>query len=59
MGTVEKLDYTEEASLSGPTTEPTLAFTPTVSPEGRVVFVLGESFLPGLPVELTWDTCRW
>lgn len=41
--------------LAGTTTEPELALSPTIAREGRVVFVTGTDFLPGVPLDLEWN----
>lgn len=45
---------TRVISLAGTTAEPELTLSPTVAREGRVVFVTGLNFQPGLTLELTW-----
>lgn len=55
VGTSENLTYDATVVMSGTVTQPTLSFSPAVAHEGRVAFVLGEGFLPRLPLELTWD----
>jgi hypothetical protein len=56
VATVAGLPYPQQLAMTGTTAEPALEYSPEVTQEGRVVFVSGQNFLPGEPVELTWDT---
>jgi hypothetical protein len=44
-----------QIAITGTTATPTLEFSPTVVQEGRVTFLTGENFLPGVPAELQWS----
>ncbi len=56
VGTVAGLPYPQDLPATGTAAEPAVEFSPEVTREGRVVFVSGEHFLPGVAVKLTWDT---
>ena len=56
VGSVEETEYPEQAALTGLVLAPLVEYSPTVVRDGRVVFVSGEGFLPGQPLQLTWDT---
>ncbi len=41
--------------LAGTTAVPELSLSPTVAREGRVIFVTGSNFLPGVSLQLDWS----
>jgi hypothetical protein len=53
--TVGPTVLTAQIPATGTTAPPTLTFSPTVVQEGRVTFLQGEGFLPGVPVLLQWS----
>jgi hypothetical protein len=46
---------TFDVPVDGTAVTPVLEFSPEVAREGRVVFLRGSGFLPGVPVTLDWD----
>ncbi len=56
VSTVDGIGYTQDVPLTGSTTDPEVVLSPAVAHEGRVTFVEGTHFAPGVPVLLTWSS---